>query len=204
MIGIVDYDMGNIRSVLNALDFLGMPARVIQSAKELSEVDRIILPGVGAFEKGIGKLKEKNMIEGLTKEVIDRKKLFLGICLGMQLICRESFEFGCFQGLSWINASVRRFEPGLNVRVPHVGWNDLSIKRKNRFITEPEDGLLDVYFTHSYYVDGVDPEYVTATCEYGREFVAALEKDNIFATQFHPEKSQKYGLEILKRFAAEP
>jgi len=203
MIGIVDYDMGNIRSVLNALDYLSIPAKVIHYARDFASVDKIILPGVGAFGEGMEKLKEKEMLEELNREVLEERKPFLGICLGMQLICRESFEFGSFKGLNWINASVRRFEDKLNVRVPHVGWNNLLLKKKSRFIVDPEDGFSDVYFVHSYYVDGIDSEYVVATCAYGREFVAAVEKDNIFATQFHPEKSQKFGLEILRRFAAE-
>ncbi len=201
IIGVIEYSMGNIQSVINAFEFLGYHCSVVRNKDELSKVDKIVLPGVGAFGEGMDNLKKRDMIEELNEQVVTRKKMFLGICLGMQLICKESFEYGHFPGFGWIDASVRRFEPELNVRVPHIGWNNLILKRQNRLIIADGADNLNVYFVHSYYVDCVRSSCSVATCEYGREFVAGIEKDNIFATQFHPEKSQKIGLEILARFA---
>jgi len=201
MTGIIDYGMGNIQSVLNAFEYIGVPAKALRSPEELAGTERIVLPGVGAFGEGMEKLKRSGMAEALNNEVLAKKKPFLGICLGMQLICRESFEFGHFPGLGWLDASVRRFEPELKVRVPHIGWNDLLVKKDNRLIAFSGGSGPDVYFVHSYYVDAAAAGYVSATCQYGREFVAAVEKDNIFATQFHPEKSQAAGLDMLRRFS---
>lgn len=200
MIGIIDYQMGNIQSVVNAFHYLNEDALVIQDAQGLATVDRIVLPGVGAFGRGMEHLKEQGLVDALNHEVVNKKKPFLGICLGMQLICKESFEFGHFQGLGWIPASVRRFETELNVRVPHIGWNNLSRKCESSLITSDIDGK-DVYFVHSFYVDALEADFIAASCTYGREFAAAIAKDNIFAVQFHPEKSQKTGLTILKNFA---
>jgi glutamine amidotransferase len=199
MIGVIDYNMGNIQSVVNAFEFIGEKTKIVRRIQEVEEVDRIVLPGVGAFGRGMANLNQLGFIETLNKEVIGKRKPFLGICLGMQLICRESFEFGHFLGLGWIDASVRRFKPELGVRVPHVGWNNLIIKRPNRLLNAGCGN--DVYFVHSYCADVVNQGVVVATCEYGREFAAIVEKDNIFAVQFHPEKSQRVGLEILKNFA---
>lgn len=202
MLGIIDYGMGNIQSVVNAFEYLSIPTKIVKDKEELFGVDKIVLPGVGAFGEGIQKLRVKGFYEYLNRGVLEDKKPFLGICLGMQLICKESFEFGHFEGLGWIDASVRRFDSVLNLRIPHVGWNNLTIKRPNRIIAKSnEDESLDVYFVHSYYVDTLSTEFCVASCKYGIEFCAAIEKNNIFATQFHPEKSQRIGLEILKRFS---
>lgn len=200
MIGIIDYNMGNIQSVLNAFEYIGASAKIIRSSSELMEVGKVVLPGVGAFGEGVEKLRQKGMAEALNNAVVARKKPFLGICLGMQLICKESFEFGHFSGLGWIDASVRRFLPEFNLRIPHIGWNNLSVRKHNRLIPFPADNDTNVYFVHSYFVDSPDADYVVATCNYGKEFVAAIEKGNIFATQFHPEKSQKVGLDMLRKF----
>lgn len=200
MIGIIDYGMGNIQSVVNAFEFIGASVSAIREPDELSTVDKIVLPGVGAFGTGIDNLEERGFSEALAREVLKKKKKFLGICLGMQLICRESFEFGHFNGLGWIDASVHRFEQELGVNIPHVGWNDLKIRKENRLIDSSLDGL-NAYFVHSYYVDTADADIIIAVTEYGREFIAAIEKENIFAVQFHPEKSQKVGLRILKAFS---
>jgi glutamine amidotransferase len=199
-IGIIDYGMGNIQSVLNAFEYLGKDARPVRTAEEIAGAERIVLPGVGAFGVGMENLRAQGLVEALQHGVVERRKPFLGICLGMQLICRESFEFGHFQGLGWIDAAVRRFEPDLGIRIPHVGWNNLIIKRRSALLESREDGP-DAYFVHSYYVDAEEPCDVAATCLYGREFAALLEKGNIFAAQFHPEKSQEAGLRMLARFA---
>ncbi len=200
MIGIIDYNMGNIQSVVNAFEYIGAPVCVVRAFKELADVDKIVLPGVGAFGRGMENLGRQDLVNPLSEQVLERKKPFLGICLGLQLICKESFEFGHFQGLNWINASVRRLKdmPGLNI--PHIGWNNLIVKKKSVLLDVGDNP--DVYFVHSYCVDALGADFIIATCEYGQEFVAVIEKENIFATQFHPEKSQRVGLNILRRFVA--
>jgi len=202
VIGVIEYGMGNIQSVVNALEFLSVKCTVIHEASEIEKAEKIILPGVGAFGEGIEKLRQKSYVEALQKAVIEKKKPFLGICLGMQLICKESFEFGHFLGLNWIDACVKRLQVPKHYRIPHVGWNNVRIKKKNRLLAQENNtGDSDVYFVHSYYVDALDADFTIATCEYGCEFPAAIEQDNIFAVQFHPEKSQRAGLAILSNFA---
>src|SRR3989338_7266270 len=132
MIGIIDYNMGNIQSVVNAFKYIGKLTKIISSRDELIKVDRVVLPGVGAFGAGMENLKKLGIIESLNLEILNKKKPFLGICLGMQLICKESFEFGHFYGLGWIDASVRKFENRLSLKIPHVGWNNLIIKKQNK------------------------------------------------------------------------
>lgn len=199
MIGIIDYEMGNIQSVVNAFNYIGYDTKIVKNVDDFEKVNSIVLPGVGAFEKGIKNLQSKGFKEKLNQKVLKEKKPFLGICLGMQLICKESYEFGHHFGLGWIEASVVRFEEDKNYPVPHVGWNNLIVKRKNYLVEDiPEQ---DVYFVHSYYVNLLDEKIVPVICEYGIQFAAVIEKDNIFAVQFHPEKSQKVGLGILERFA---
>ena len=197
-IGIIEYDMGNIQSVANAFEYLSQNVKIVTSPNELKNIDKIVLPGVGAFGEGIEKLKSRGFIYALNEEIIIKKKWFLGICLGMQLICRESFEFG----LGWINAGVIRFNENLKLRVPHVGWNNLNIVKENMLIKADNENDPDVYFVHSFYVNAADEDFTVATTDYGIEFTSMIEKENIFATQFHPEKSQKTGLEILKNFAS--
>lgn len=201
MIGVIDYNMGNIQSVVNAFDCIGKAVSIIKDTSKLAQVDKIVLPGVGAFGIGIKNLKDLNMVDALNEEVIKNRKPFLGICLGMQLICRESFEFGHFYGLGWIDASVRKLERKPGIRIPHIGWNNLKMNKPSKIINDNNVNLLDVYFVHSYYVDPIDESIVTATCEHGSEFAVCIEKGNIFAVQFHPEKSQSIGLDILKRFS---
>jgi len=201
-IGIIEYGMGNIQSVVNAFDYLHIPTRVVEKPKDLFLIDKIVLPGVGAFGEGMSKLKALGFIDALQQEVIKNRRPFLGICLGMQLICKESFEFGHFTGLGWIDASVLKLPDDLNLRIPHVGWNNLTVKKPNRLINvSAERKNLDVYFVHSYYVEGFNSDFTIASCNYGIEFTAIIEQDNIFATQFHPEKSQRVGLSILKMFS---
>lgn len=199
MIGIIDYKMGNIQSVLNAFEFLGAKPRIVKGSSELKDFDKIVLPGVGAFGNGIDKLKQAGFMEALETEVIKNGKFFLGICLGMQLICKESFEFGQFKGLGWIDASVRKFPDMPGLRVPHIGWNSLRLRKPNKLVPESLEGK-DVYFVHSFYVEGPEKPYCAVSCDYGIEFTAVIEQGNIFGTQFHPEKSQHTGLQILKNF----
>lgn len=200
MIAIVNYELGNLQSVANAFEKIGAPCKITKEPDEIRQADKIILPGVGAFEHGMANLKRLGLVDVLNQEVIQNKKPFLGICLGMQLICTRSFEHGKFEGLGWIDADVVRFEvESMNLRVPHVGWNDIHCNLNSPIFAggrQPQT----VYFVHSYHV--VPRENVCiAECDYGIKFCAALQKENIFATQFHPEKSQQEGFDILEKFS---
>lgn len=195
MIAIIDYGMGNLRSVEKAFEYLGFKAEITNEAEKIKNASKVVLPGVGAFADAISTLKEKHLDEAIYKAVED-KKPFLGICLGMQLIFDKSYENGEYEGLKLINGEIRRFEN--NVKVPHIGWNDLNIKMRSPLF----DGLPEnpyVYFVHSYYLKTNAP-VISATTFYGHEVQVAVQKDNIFALQFHPEKSGETGLKILKNF----
>jgi glutamine amidotransferase len=199
MIAIVDYGLGNLKSVENALNFLGIKCVITRKKGELENADKIILPGVGAFKEAMENLKKFGLIEILNNQVLDRKKPFLGICLGMQLICKKSYEGGEFEGLGWVDAEVIKFENNV-LRVPHVGWNDVSCEVSCPILFNGNEKQT-FYFVHSYYVNPESPEIIKGNCSYGVDFCAILQKGNIFATQFHPEKSQKEGLEILRKFS---
>ena len=201
MIAIIDYGLGNLTSVLNAFEKLGIPAKITRNPKEIRTAERIILPGVGAFGEGINNLKKFGLIDLLNEEILIKKKPFLGICLGMQLICNKSYEGGEFAGLEWIDAEVLKFEfKDKKVRVPHIGWNDVSCNLNSPILKGGEKNQ-NFYFVHSYYVKPTDEEVVIGKCNYGFDFCAILQKGNIFATKFHPEKSQGEGLEILRKFS---
>jgi imidazole glycerol-phosphate synthase subunit HisH len=199
LIGIIDYGLGNISSVVNAFEAIGVPVKLVQTAADIRMVNKLVLPGVGAFGEGMSNLRKLGLISVLKEEVIGKKKPFLGICLGMQLICKKSFERGEWEGLGWVNAEVVKFDKP-NLRVPHVGWNDvMSINESPLFSNGRKEQTF--YFVHSYFVKPKDNNLVVGVCNYGGEFCAALQKDNIFAIQFHPEKSQYEGLELLRKFA---
>ncbi len=199
-VGIIDYGLGNLTSVAGAVKRLEHTPFISSNADELAKADRLILPGVGAFGDGMNKLRERNLVEPLAEMVLQDKKSILGICLGSQLLTLKSEEFGDHIGLGWIDAEVKRFSfDETELRVPHVGWNDLHRTAESILY----DGLPDtpmVYFVHSYYIAANEPEVVIGECEYGIKFVAAMARGNIFATQFHPEKSQADGLAMLKNF----
>lgn len=206
MIAIIDYGLGNLTSVKNALDVLKIESEITQNPIKIQQADKIILPGVGAFGFGMENLKKLGLIEVLQKEVMEKKKPFLGICLGMQLICKKSYEEGEFEGLGWIDAEVLRFDIR-DLPVPHVGWNSVQCNL-NCPILAGGASEQTFYFVHSYYPNVNDPpagqagkSIVMGWCEYGIKFPAILQKENIFAAQFHPEKSQNEGLEILRKFA---
>jgi imidazole glycerol-phosphate synthase subunit HisH len=199
-IGLIDYSMGNLLSVYNALETLGATVRICQSPDELLDVDRIVLPGVGAFRDCMLNLQSKGFTTVLEEMVIHQGKPILGICLGMQAMARRSFEGGEHRGLGWFEADVVRLQPNnSSLRVPQVGWNDILYRSQSPLFlgltTSP-----DFYFVHSYYMKCEDDLDVDATCDYGGSVTAAVRKNNIFATQFHPEKSQDYGLQILDNF----
>ena len=201
-IGIINYEMGNLRSVQNALHYIGLShIEIISDPEKLSWANRIILPGVGAFEAAMAQLKKIGMVEALTYHVVHLRKPFLGICLGMQLIAKTSREGGLHEGLGWIDADVLPLSEDTDMRVPHIGWNDVTRERQSS-ILDGVDDLCDFYFVHGFHVKCHDPELPLLTCDYGCSVTAAVLKNNIFATQFHPEKSQRNGLKLLENFAA--
>jgi imidazole glycerol-phosphate synthase subunit HisH len=199
-IGIVDYGLGNLTSVAGAVEKLGHDWQITSDPATLAACDKIILPGVGAFGDGIKNLHERDLVKPLTELALEKGKPILGICLGFQLIATGSEEFGDHEGLNWIEGRVRILVPDdPDLKVPHVGWNDLTqFGPSPIFEGIPDDALF--YYVHSYYFDVADSAHVIGKCDYGREFVAAVNRDNIWGTQFHPEKSQQHGLTVLSNF----
>lgn len=202
MIAIVDYQMGNLRSVQKGFERVGHEAMVTSNPHELAQAERVVLPGVGAFEDAIAELRRRDLI-GPIKEAVASGKPFLGICLGLQLLFDVSFEGGEWPGLGIIPGKVVRFEVPPEYKVPHMGWNQCRVVRRSSALAETADGT-HFYFVHSYHCVPVDQSVVALTADYHRPFVAAIWKDNLFATQFHPEKSQAEGLKLLKAFAESP
>jgi imidazole glycerol-phosphate synthase subunit HisH len=200
MIGIVDYGMGNLLSVYNAIDYLGSSVKICKHPEDLAHVDRIIIPGVGAFKDCIDKINETGFSEALNKEVLKNAKPTMGICLGMQVMGKRSFEGGEFAGLGWFDADIVRLRPSdPTLRVPNIGWNTIKFNKEvPLFKGLPEEP--DFYLVHSYYFKVNDANDVVATYDYNYDVTASILKDNIFATQFHPEKSQDFGLRILSNF----
>lgn len=204
MITIIDYEMGNLRSVEKAFEKLGFEARVSSNPADLLTTDKIVLPGVGAFKDCINNLREGGFVEPLLQHVEAGRPL-LGICVGMQMLFEESEEFGRHQGLGLIPGKVVRFpvgmqEGGERLKVPHMGWNNISLKKSSPIFAGIKDDSF-VYFVHSYYCAAENADDVAASCRYGDvEFCASVWRDNVMATQFHPEKSQDIGLSIFKNF----
>lgn len=197
MIGIIDYKMGNLRSVQKAFQFIGQEALIAETPKQLQDCDKIVLPGVGAFEDAMNTIKKLGFDEAVYRS-IEKGKYFLGICLGMQMVFDKSYENGEFKGLSLIEGEVVRLPD--TVKIPQIGWNNLNIKMRAPLF----EGLGEnpyVYFVHSYHLKTNAP-VVSATTSYGGEIQVAVQKDNIFALQFHPEKSGDTGLNILRNFSA--
>ncbi len=199
MIGIVDYGMGNLRSVQKGLERVGAAARICTHPGEIAGVDRLILPGVGAFRDAIAELQRQEFV-GPIKEHVAAGKPFLGICLGLQLLFDVSYEDGEYQGLGIVPGKVVRFESQPDLKIPHMGWNMLNLTRPNPLFAEIEERPY-VYFVHSYHVVPNDRSVVAATTDHGGEFVSMITRGNMFATQFHPEKSQSVGLKILENFS---
>lgn len=200
MIYIVDYGAGNLGSIANMLRKLGQPAIITSKQEDLKKAEKLILPGVGNFDYGISKLQESGLIEILNKKVLEDKIPILGICLGAQLMTRKSEE-GKMPGLGWFDAEVKKFAFPLNskLRVPHMGWNYVSVKKQIPLILDlPKEPRF--YFVHSYYIDSNNEDDIMLTTVYGNEFVSGLNHENISALQFHPEKSHKYGLKIFQNF----
>ena len=198
-IAIIDYGVGNTYSVKEAIAQLDCNVSVTSDPEQLKKADALILPGVGAFEAAMENLQRRHLIEHLQEMVVDGGKPLLGICLGMQLLADFSEENGYHKGLGWINGKVVRLEPESSIRVPHVGWNDVTVNKPEPLF-ERIKGEANFYFDHSYHFIPSDENYVAAKVNYGRSMVAAVKKDNIHGVQFHPEKSQITGLRLLKGF----
>jgi len=198
VIAVIDYGRGNLGSVENALERLGMRAVVTQDPRVVEDARALVLPGDGAFHDAMSNLQSLGLLEPL-KAALDEGRPFLGICLGYQLLFTESEEFGQGKGLDVIPGTVRRFPGGL--KVPHMGWNAVEHRGDLRIFDGIPSGT-HFYFVHSYYPSATDPSLPAATCTYGVTFPAAVGRGTLFATQFHPEKSQRWGLKLLENFAA--
>lgn len=199
MIAILDYDAGNIRSVEKALQHLGEETILTHDFREIQKADKVILPGVGAFGDAMEHLKHYELDRAI-KEVVAMDKPFLGICLGLQLLFESSDETPGVEGLGILKGNILRIPEEEGLKIPHIGWNSLEFPRVGRLFQDlPADPY--VYFVHSYYLQAQEPQIVTATCEYGVQIHASVEKNQVFACQFHPEKSGEVGLKILKNFA---
>lgn len=204
MIVVVDYDMGNLHSIAKALEYVGAEVSISKDPNDLVQAEKIVLPGVGAFGDGMRHLHDNGYLPILQGEIMDKKKPLLGICLGMQLLANFSEEFGHHEGLGFIPAAVVRFEVDSTrdrLKVPHVGWNNVHIVREHPLLAGIPDQA-DFYFVHSYHMRCTNADEVVATCDYGGNFTAMVARENIFAVQFHPEKSQEHGLKLLANFVA--
>lgn len=200
MITVIDYDAGNLKSVYKALQFLGQEVVITRDIELLRKADKVILPGVGSFGDAMQKLEEYHLTD-VIKEIIQQGTPFLGICLGLQLLFEESEESPGVKGLGVLKGKIVKIPEEKELKVPHIGWNSLSYGQKGKlFEGIPEQSY--VYFVHSYYLKAQDEKIVTASTEYGAHIHASVEQDNVFACQFHPEKSGETGLAILKNFAA--
>ncbi len=198
MVAIIDYGVGNLFSLVSSFKIIGEEAIVTGDEKVIKSADKIILPGVGAFEDAIKKLKDSGLSQTLL-ECVQMGKPILGICLGMQLLFDKSYEYGEFEGLHLIDGEIRPIKEviGDNLKIPHIGWNALKFEKESKLFKYIKEGDF-VYFVHSFY--GANCSNVTATAEYGAYLTASVEKGNVYGCQFHPEKSGKVGLNILKAF----
>jgi imidazole glycerol-phosphate synthase subunit HisH len=198
MIAIIDYGMGNLRSVSKAFEAVGHQPVVTRDARVIGNASHVVLPGVGAFGDCMANIEQYGLVEPI-RTAIQSGKPFLGICLGLQLLFTESEEFGPHRGLDIIPGKVRRFESGQALKVPHMGWNQVHVQRACPLFDGIADGS-DWYFVHSYFVDPSDKQLAATTTTYGISFVSSVWRDNIVACQFHPEKSQTVGLRLIKNF----
>ncbi len=198
MIAVVDYGMGNLRSVSKAIEHVGAPVKVTRNPQDLKDAKGIVLPGVGAFKDAVRNLKEFGLWEAIVRE-IEKGKPFLGICLGLQLLFEKSYEFGETEGFGFIEGEVVKFDLPADFKIPHMGWNQVYKKKESEFLREIKEGEF-FYFVHSYYVKPKNKNVVLTETDYGIYFTSAIEKENIFATQFHPEKSQRAGQKLLENF----
>ena len=198
MVAIIDYDAGNIKSVEKAVALLGHEAMLTRDREEIFAADHVILPGVGAFGDAMEKLHSYGLVS-VIREAVDKKIPFLGICLGLQLMFDSSEEAPGVEGLGLLPGRIIRIPEGEGLKIPHIGWNSLSFPNQGRLFQGIEEGAY-VYFVHSFYLKADDPQIVKAATEYGTTIHASVELDNVFACQFHPEKSSETGLKILQNF----
>jgi imidazole glycerol-phosphate synthase subunit HisH len=199
MIAIIDYEMGNLRSVQKAFERMGHAATITSDPEELASATKLVLPGVGAFRDAIAALRERRLVEPI-RAAIAAGKPFLGICLGLQLLFDVSHEDGRYEGLGVVPGEVVRFDVPAEYKVPHMGWNQLAFRHRPPIFAGVDEGAY-FYFVHSYYVVPRDPDVVATETDYPRPFCSSIWRDNLFAVQFHPEKSQDAGLRVLDNFA---
>jgi glutamine amidotransferase len=199
MIAIIDYQMGNLRSVQKGFEKVGHAATITSDPADIARADKVVLPGVGAFGDAIAELKRRDLI-GPIRDAVDTGKPFLGICLGMQLLADVSYEGGMHEGLGIVAGEVVRFDLPPAYKVPHMGWNQLQFRNPSPLLAGLADGVY-CYFVHSYHVVPKDRAVIAAETDYGGPFCSVIRRDNLFATQFHPEKSQRDGLKMLANFA---
>jgi glutamine amidotransferase len=199
VIGIINYGIGNTGSILNMLKRVGTPAALVSTPEEVVGAHKLILPGVGAFGEGMRALARSGLLDSLRESVLERRKPVLGICLGMQLMGRGSEEGGA-EGLGWIDADVVRFPAMPGLKVPHMGWNVVKPSHASVLLSD-QDADARFYFVHSFHLRSADPDLVVGTAHHGYDFPAVVTRGNIGGTQFHPEKSHRFGLTLLRNFA---
>lgn len=197
MIAIIDSGVGNVRSVANTLAYLKAPHKITTNLEDIKNADKLLFPGQGAFCDGMKAIHQSHILKTLTEQVLTKGKLYLGICLGLQLLSEKGFEDGESEGLGWIPGVVRKINT--KEKLPHIGWNNIIFKNNTDLFKELPDSPT-FYFAHSYVIDPKDQSIVTSVCEYGETFTASIHHNNIYGVQFHPEKSQKNGLQLLKNF----
>jgi glutamine amidotransferase len=200
MVIIVDYQLGNLFSVQKAFEAIGAPCKISSDPKDLKTATHIVVPGMGAFPHAMKNLEQSGFKEALVEEVIGNKKPYLGICLGEQFLAQFGFEYEKYPGLGWIEGEVKLLDVEKhNLKVPHIGWNNVTAKKDSKLFAGIKPDT-DFYFVHSFGLVCKNPQDVAGTTMYGEELVAAIERDNIYAVQFHPEKSQEAGLQLLENF----
>lgn len=203
MITIVDYGMGNLGSIKNMLRKVGVQSQITSNHEEIKKATKLILPGVGAFDRGMENLNRQGVMKLLNEKVVNQKTPILGICLGMQLFAKQSEE-GQLPGLGWINSTITRFNYNKRnlppVKIPHMGWNHVVVQRKHPLFSNFQ-GPIRFYFVHAYHLECTNKNNISSTAIHGYEFVASIQDEHIMGVQFHPEKSHKFGMQLLKNFA---
>jgi glutamine amidotransferase len=199
-VAIVDYGMGNVRSLMNALEYVGEDALITDDVGAMAEADRILLPGVGAFGDAMAAIRAKRLQEPLTRFALEERKPILGVCLGMQLFAKRSHEHGLHEGLGWLDAEVLPLDVAPPAKVPHVGWNELEYDPADWLLARIPAQQTDFYFVHSFHMVCSDPADLVATTDHGGAVTAIVRRDNLVAAQFHPEKSQDNGLQLLQNW----
>lgn len=197
---ILDYGSGNVKSVFNMISTLTDDVTISNNTSDIKNASHLILPGVGAFGASMKKINENIPVDELANEVLNTKKPFLGICVGMQVLAEKGLEFGEHKGFGWINGTVEKLSVPENLSLPHIGWNDINIKKQNNILLNHFTDHQDFYFVHSFAISGTDDEYIVSDTEYGTNFISVVNKENIFGVQFHPEKSQKAGKVLIENF----